>query len=337
MNFRQLEKVELHRHLEGSIRLKTLVQLARASGLEVPVDPQQQSDMFLVTTPMKNLTTVLNKFWMTQSVLSSEEALSRITYEAIEDAYNEGIRILELRYSPTFIAKDHPLLSWASIHRGICKGVELAKKFKIAVGLICIIQRTRPLDEAEKVCQFALDHRDTFIGLDLADDEDAVPAIAFKKVFQLAKTENFPVTIHAGESNTKDAPQNVIDAIVHLSARRIGHGLQIIHSEEALSLVKREKIPLELCPTSNWLTRAVNDIQDHPIKRLRAKGVLTTINSDDPGIFGIDLTHEYELLSSKYSYSLNDFQLANDIAAQASFISLIKKQSYWPRPIHTIY
>jgi adenosine deaminase len=336
MDLKKIEKVELHRHLEGSLRIKTLIELAVQNGIEVPAEKKLQDEMFLVRSPMKDLQTVLNKFWMTQSVLSSEEILTRVTFEAIEDAYNEGIRILELRYAPTFIQKDHTQLTWENIHRSIYKGVELAKNIKIAVGLICIIQRNRPIEEALSVCQFALEHRESFVGLDLADDEDAIPARNFKNVFALAQKQSFPITIHAGESNTPSSPQNVIDAIELLGANRIGHGLQIINSKEAINLVKKNKIPLELCPTSNWLTNAIPNLSAHPIKKLNELGVLTTINSDDPGIFGINLTNEYNLLANSYQYILQDFNLVNDIAAQASFISLAKKQAHWPRPIHLI-
>jgi adenosine deaminase len=336
MNFRQLEKVELHRHLEGALRLSTLLELAPQVGIEVPKTVQAQTDKFLVKTPLKDLATVLNKFWMTQAVLASEEILTRITFEAVEDAYSEGIRILELRYAPSFIQKYHENLSYEQIHRSIVKGLHLAEKLPVATGLIAIVQRVLSLEIAERICDFALEHRESFIALDLADDEEAVPAKVFAPIFAKARHAGLPITIHAGESNSPNSAQNVIDAIEILGAARIGHGLQIIKEPTAIELVRRKKIPLEICVTSNWLTNAISDLKNHPIRELINSGVLVTINSDDPGIFGTDLTQDYQLLHDHYSFSSSDFQRANDIAAQASFISLVKKQKHWPRPIHKI-
>jgi adenosine deaminase len=331
-----LEKVELHRHLEGAIRFSTLIELAKKSGISFPEDLELQKQHFLVLEPMKDLSSVLNKFWTTQSILSSQEILTRIAYEAVEDAFLEGIKILELRYAPTFIQKSHEHLSWEQIHDSICKGIELAKDLPIAVGLICIIQRNRPIEEAHRIMDFAIAHKNTFVGVDLADDEDAVPAIQFSKVFEKAQLAQMPITVHAGESASDKSPQNVIDAVHHLGASRIGHGLQIIKSKEAMELVKNKKIVLELCPTSNWLTHAISNLHKHPINELKNYGILTTVNSDDPGIFGINLSHEYRLLAKSYQFTMEDFKIANDIAAQASFISIHKKQKFWPRPIHSI-
>lgn len=318
-SFREIPKVELHRHLEGSIRLSTLVELAPQIGIAVTAQPQEQ---FLVLRPMQDLATVLNKFWLSQSILSSPEILSRITFEAVEDAQLDGITQLELRYSPTFIQKGHEALSFAQIHQSLLTGLQLAKlKYpQIQVGLICIIQRTLPLPIAEKVCRFAIENQDSIVGLDLADDEDAVPAKIFAPVFALAQKANLPITVHAGESNSASAAQNVIDAIQVLGARRIGHGLQIINNPLALELVIKTKTPLELCISSNWLTHAINEIHLHPIRKLMAAGVAVTINSDDPGIFGISLSHEYELLSRIFNFSHQDFANCNHLAGKVSFL-----------------
>jgi adenosine deaminase len=330
---KRLEKVELHRHLEGSLRLSTLLELAPQVGIEVPKSPELQAEKFLVTQPMKDLVSVLNKFWMTQAVLTSEEILSRITFEAIEDAYTEGIRILELRYAPTFIQKNHEHLSFEKIHQAICNGLKQAERFPLATGLICILQRTLPLEVGETVCDFAIENRESFIGIDLADDEDAVPARAYQKIFDRAHSAGLAITIHAGESSSPSAPQNVLDAIQILHAQRIGHGVQSINNPSVLNVLREKKIPLELCLTSNWLTNAVPQIDAHPFRRLMEAGVLTTINSDDPGIFGISLSHDYQLLNEKYGFSKAEFDQCNDIAAQASFIPFQQRQKYWPRTI----
>jgi adenosine deaminase len=334
MDLRAYPKVELHRHLEGAIRLSTLVELSKKMGTEIPSEPMRQKEFFLVQEPMKDLAEVLNKFWATQAILNSEEILARITFEAIEDAYKDGIRILELRYAPTFIRQNHENLSFEQIHRSILKGVKFAEKLPIAVGLICIFQRTLPLKTSQAVLDFAIESKSTWIGVDLADDEVAVPAKNFTSLFEQAKKAGFRITVHAGESNVPQAAENVRDSIQLLGAERIGHGLQISKNAAVLSFVKEKKTPLELCPTSNWLTNAVSSLETHPIRQLIQQGILVTINSDDPGVFGIDLTNEYELLHGKYGFTETDFNHCNDIAAKASFIPIATKQKYWPREIY---
>lgn len=331
MDLKSFPKVELHRHLEGSVRFSTLIEFALKAGHIFPKDLQLQKEHFLVESPMKDLATVLNKFAATQAIFRSKENIRRITFEVIEDAYLEGIQLLELRYAPTFIQKNHEHLRFEEIHQAILAGIQDAQKFPIGVGLICIFQRTLPIQESEKVFDFVLDTKDTWIGVDLADDEDAHAAKKFHPIFEKAKKHGMKITIHAGESNTSQSPLNVIDAVEILHADRIGHGLQIIQNEKALELVRDRKIPLELCPTSNWLTNAIPNLKAHPIKKLAERGVITTINSDDPGIFGINLTNEYLLLQNEYQYSEKDFRAANENAAQASFLPDSIKKQFWPQ------
>lgn len=333
---RQLPKVELHRHLEGSLRLTTLVELARDLGIEIPPTEQQVIDDFLVTKPMKDLESVLKKFMRTQAVLSSEEILARITFEAIEDACHEGIRLLELRWAPFYIADGHPGLTPEKILRGIKMGLKMAQELPIAVGFISIVQRIHSLEEAEQVLQLTLDHRDFFVGIDLADNEVGFDPTHFEKIFSRAQAQDLPITIHAGEAPFAEASLNVKKSIELLGAQRIGHGLQIFRDPFIMSLVRQKGIPLELCPTSNWLTQSVPSLEAHPIRQLMEAGIPVTINSDDPGIFGIDLVHEYQVLSEIHHFTEAEFNNCNDVAAQASFIPRMQKQKFWPRPIHNL-
>ena len=330
---RQLPKVELHRHLECSLRLSTLKELAREAGVEIPPSEAAIRREWLVTEPMTDLEAVLRKFLATQSVLSSEEILTRITYEAIEDAYRENIRILELRYAPTYIQLGHEYLSFEQIQRAIVKGVKLAEKLPIAVGLIMLIQRTRPTHEAERVVDFAIDHKDEILALDLADNEVGFDPAPFAKHFQRGKKAGLHITIHSGEADVPGSAERVRDAIELLGAERIGHGVQIYKSPEMIAFVKSQRVPLELCPTSNWLTNAVPSIAAHPLKSLREQGVLVTLNSDDPGIFAIDLTNEYSIAHNELGMSQAELESIADVAAAASFIPLKFKQQHWPRTI----
>lgn len=327
----KIPKVELHRHLECSMRLSTLLELAKNAGIEVPKDPQAVKDKFLVTEPMHDLEAVLKKFLVTQKVLDTEEILTRITREVIEDAAKEGIRILELRYAPTFVQQGHPNLSFERIHQAIVRGMNEAKNEKVAVGLIAIIQRVLSLKDAENVTAFAIENKETFIGLDLADNEVGFEPRPFRKMFERAKSEGLGITIHSGES--PGTAEFVRQSIEELGAQRIGHGLQIAGHPDIMKLVRDRNVPLELCPTSNWLTNAVPTLGAHPFRKLMEADVPVTVNSDDPGVFNIDLVNEYEVLNRELAITPAEFDRCNDTAASASFLPLDQKQKYWPRPI----
>ena len=329
MEIQDIPKVELHRHLELSIRHSTLRELAPCFGIEIP-DDKAFADRFLIMEPMTDLKAVLDKFLDTQLLLADEDILERVTYEVCEDAFNEGIRICELRYSPTYIIDRHDNLSFTKIHEAIVRGVrKFEKDFPMAVGLICIIQRILPVKDAEKVIQFAIDNKDTFIGLDLADNEKGFDSKPFAPLFLKAKEASLRISVHSGELRDPDAPKYVKDAIEYLGAERIGHGVQIYRDSTMIDFVREKGITLELCLTSNWLTNAVDSIQAHPFRQLMEAGVRTTINTDDPGIFNIDMNHEYRLLQNQHGFTLEEFAKCNEIAKEASFISEDKKNKFW--------
>lgn len=329
MNLKDLPKVELHRHLELCVRHSTIKELAPQIGLTLE-NESDFSDRFLITEPMTNLGAVLGKFMDTQKLWSRLDWIERLSYEAVEDAARENIRLLELRYAPTFIQIGHSHLSFADIHQAIVRGVSKAEgQFNIAVGLIGIIQRISTVEEASQVMEFILNHKETFVGVDLADDEDGFDSKPFAPLFHKAKAAGLGVTVHSGEADLPKAPRYVKDAIDYLGATRIGHGVQIYRDPEIIEYVKSKGVTLELCPTSNWLTQAVASTQTHPFRQLMESGVATTINSDDPGIFNIDLTHEYELLKEQHLFTLEEFKKCNDWAAKASFLPDKKIAQHW--------
>lgn len=327
-----LPKVELHRHLELSLRPSTIKELAPKHGFDLSKSGAFEYH-FVIPEPMEDLGAVLHKFLDTQKLLSSLEILERIAYEACEDAYKEGIKILELRYAPTFVQLNHDF-TFEQIHQALVKGCNRAEKeFGMAVGLICIIQRILGVDVAEKVTDFAIANKDTFIALDLADNEVGFEAKPYAPVFQKAKKSGLGITVHAGEALAKDSELNVKVSIDELGATRIGHGIQIYRNPEILDYVVKTGTVLEVCPKSNWLTSAVTTFDQHPINLLRQKGVKVTVNSDDPGIFESSLLVEYDILAQHLGWGENDFMEANKIAAAASFIPLEKRKAVWPFPL----
>ncbi len=318
---RVLPKVELHRHLDCSVRWSTLVDLAPQVGIELAATVAEQREQFLITSPMKDLDSVLRKFLNAQKVLASEEILTRIAFEACEDAFNDGIRLLELRYAPTFIADGHSNLNYEKIHRALNKGVEMARKrFPIAIGLIAIIQRIKSFEIAATVTDFAIDHKDSFIALDLADNEEGFDPKKFAPLFQKAQKAGLHITVHSGETPGTLSAQWVKDSVEILGAERIGHGIQIIHNPEVLKFIRDRKIPLEVCPISNYLTQSFKTYAEHPIRQLIKENILVTVNSDDPGVFATTLSDDYQVLHDVHAFTVEDFKRCNKIAFDYSFI-----------------
>ncbi len=314
------------------MRWSTLLEIATTLKLDFPQNPQKQQAHFLVTEPMVNLGAVLSKFLIAQKVLASEEIIERLGFEACEDAFNDGVRILELRYAPTFIADGHPDLTFEKIHQAFLRGINRAqKKMPIAVGLICILQRILPLDRVEQVTQFAIENKETFLAMDLADNEEGFSPRPFAPFFNAARKAGLHTTIHSGEAPNENAHQWIRDSIEILGAERIGHGIQAIQSPEIIKLLIEKDIPLEVCPYSNYLTQAFKTHEAHPLKKLIDAGVPITLNSDDPGMFASTLTDDYWIAHAYQNLSFIDFYKCNETAYKHSFISEKEKSRVWSR------
>lgn len=313
------------------MRFSTMVEIANTLKIESPGNSLiSLRDYFLVTQQMKDLESVLRKFLTAQKLLHSEEVLTRLAFEACEDAFNDGVRVVELRYAPSFIADGHSHLSFEKIHLALLKGLAMAEaKFPIATGLICIAQRIKSLRVANEVIDFVIDHKDSFIAVDLADNEENFDPKPFANIFSKAKKAGLHITIHSGEAPNEKSARWVKDSIELLEAERIGHGIQIIQNLDVLNFVREKNIPLEVCPISNWLTQSFATYEAHPIRKLINAGILVTINSDDPGIFGTSLSDDYEVLHRVHNFTRADFARANEVAIAKSFIAKSKIQKVW--------
>jgi adenosine deaminase len=326
---RNLPKIDLHRHLDCSMRWSTVTEIAKSLKMKLGAQPALSRDSFLITNKMNDLESVLKKFLCTQKVLASEEILTRLAFEVCEDAYNDNIAMLELRYAPSFINEGHSQLTYNKIHKSLMKGIQLAeKKYGITVGLIGIIQRIKSLAEAEKAMDFFIDHKKDYIAVDLADNEEGFDPKPFAPLFQKAKKAGLHITIHSGETPSAQAGQWIIDSIELLGAERIGHGVQSIKHPHVIKILKSRNIPLEICPLSNWLTQAFSSFETHPLKKLYDSGVLVTLNSDDPGIFGSTLTDDYDIAQKYHGFGVEEFKKMNKIAFQKSFIPEKRKKPW---------
>lgn len=323
-------KVELHRHIDCSMRFNTMIKIAKELKIQMPSSEKLQKEHFLITEPMNNLKSVLDKFKRAQTLLYNTAVLKNLAYDTVCEAANEGVKVLELRYSPQFIQEGHSHFTLDNIHESLLNGIQMAQKeHTISVGLILIILRTQSPHQSNNLVDFAINNKSTIVGIDLAESEnDGYDVSEFANSFQKAKRNGLHITVHAGEIPTEKSKQNIITSILDLGADRIGHGIQAIHSAEALKLLIEKKIPLEICLTSNYLTQGVDQIENHPLRKLYNEGVLLTLNTDDPGLFDLTLTSELYLAHKKLFFNLQELTEFQKIAFKYSFIPTHEKEKF---------
>jgi len=285
--------IDLHRHLDGSVRLETILDLGRRHGIPLPGDTLETlRPHVVVTTPQPGLIEFLAKFkWMT-AVLADYDACRRVARENVEDAQREGIRYIELRFSPAFMADAHnldPSRVTAAVIEGVREG-EAATG--VRANLIGILTRTYGPVRARRELRALLDHKRDITALDLAGDEGNWPAELFIEHFKEGREAGWQVTVHAGEAA---GAQSIVTAIDRLGATRIGHAVRAVEDPAVMDLLRERRIGIEANLTSNVQTSTVPGYASHPLKQFLEAGLLATINTDDPGISGIDLPHELDV------------------------------------------
>jgi len=323
-----IPKVELHRHLDGSVRFDTICELAKKNNIDLGIDLSDRQSLWekvKILKPMSGLQEVLDSFWATQKVMSNYDAIKRVAFENVEDCFNDGVKLAELRFAPTFIGLNKEI-SFQDIIQAVIDGVnEGVDKFGIEVGLILIAARSldvndnlKALKDARTLIQSNYKGIDRLIGFDLADTENDHNPKQFIELINFAKDLGLEITIHSGEDTTAD---HVINSIKLFEPKRIGHGIKVWNNQFALDLIKEKNIHLEVCPTSNWLTRCVDSLSNHPFNELYKCGISVSINSDDPHIMNINLINEYEVLSKEFRLTLSDFKKINKDSVNYSFLS----------------
>ena len=317
-DLRTLPKVDLHRHLEGAVRLSTILDEYRRAGEAPPAASEDElATIAQVLEPKEDLEQVLSFFGIAQGAFRDLEAVERIAYEAVEDLALDNVRLAELRFSPDFLCRPAGL-DWDAALDAIEAGVRRgAAEHDVAVGLITIVSRAYGMGSAERTVAFALRHRERLVGFDLADAEVAYPPGMFVDVLAPLREAGIPLTAHYGEAAGPEYPRAAIEA---LGVRRLGHGLSVAWDPAVTALVVDGAVVLEMCPTSNVRTGAVTRLDEHPALRLLREGARVTLNTDDPGLFGIDLTHELEAARGGLGFSDDDLRRATEHALEGSFL-----------------
>lgn len=313
-----LPLIDLHRHLDGSVRLQTILDLGKKHKLPLPAwDLETLRPYVQVTDAQPGIMAFIERFkWMT-GFLVDYDACRRIGHENVLDAQGEGIDYIELRFSPLFMAQAHgldPAGIAAAVAEGVKQGVA---QTGVKANLIGILSRHYGPDAAVQELNALLEHRDEFVGLDLAGDEANFPGDMFVAHFRRARDAGWQITVHAGEAA---GAESIWQAIHELGAVRIGHATRAMDDPKLVDYLVEHHVGVEANLTSNVQTSTVSSYAVHPLKAMLEAGILATINADDPGISNITLPYEYEVAAPKAGLTEIQTSQAQKNALQIAFL-----------------
>ncbi len=294
---RRLPKTDLHCHLDGSVRPATALALARELGVKLPADNAADLKRFVTVAPTcRSLKEFLDVFDLLYPLLRSPGSVERIAYELIEDCAAENIRHVEVRFAPSL--QEAPGFDADAVVEAALKGLERGRRDfgTTSSVIVCLFrshgpaQNRRSFETLKKFFRAGTGETPSVVGLDLAGDEARYPTKDYASFYEEAKSLGIYTTCHAGETTgTKN-----LEAALELGVMRIGHGIRLLEAPELLKEAVRRRIPVEIGITSNVMTKTVPDLRSHPALSFHRAGLPVTLNTDDRGIIGIDLTHEYE-------------------------------------------
>ena len=317
MDFLALPKIELHCHLDGSLRPETIIDIALKDGIQLPSYERNELQKELIAPlECESLDDYLKRFALPNLVMQSKENLRRITFELFEDAAKENVKYMEVRFAPLL----HTLkgLDVEEIIQAVLEGMEAAtKRYDIRGNIILSCMRTMPVESAFEVVEKGR----KFLGkgvvaIDLCASEEEGFCSRFIEPIALARNYGYRVTIHAGETGVG---KNVLEAVELLGAERIGHGVFIKDCAEAYTIVKDRQVVLEMCPTSNVQTKAVRDYREHPIYLFHKDGIKVTINTDNRTVSDTTMTKECQLVNSEFNLGEEDYRQIYLNSVEASF------------------
>lgn len=312
--------VDLHRHLDGNVSPATIWELAQQHHIHLPVSSLDEvARLTQIQDRTSDLLAFLQKLEYGVKVMVNQDAVSRIAYENVIDAHQQGLAYTELRFSPRFMT-EFSTLSMDAVIEAVLDGIDRGQQqASTKVGLIGILSRSY----GEAVCHdelaSILRFKDSFCAVDLAGDERNFPARNFVDHFKKVRDAGLHVTVHAGEA---DGPQSVWDAIELLGAERIGHGVAIADDPRLLDFVIDQQVGIEACPTSNYQTGTLLDTSNHPIKMFLERGASVSLNTDDPGVSAIDINHEYQVATDVIGLSASQIAQLKLNGIQQAFLSI---------------
>lgn len=314
----RMEKVDLHRHLEGAIRPKTALDLGKEIGVfshEMSMEVFEEE--VLVLSPMP-LMAVLARFDYMRRPITSYEAVQRISREAVEDAVEEGLTAMNFRFSPMTLAPAAGV-SVKEVFQAIHEGIDeaLVNAPGMLVERLAIVSRGRGLDKAWSLVKELEDGAAERIhGVDFASDEIRFPTAMFGEVAEAITQMGLPLTVHTGEGV---GPEAIRETLALPGLKRISHALSLVEDESILQEVLARDLLVEVSPSSNLFTTLVKYPEEHPARVMLERGIRIAICTDDPTLFGIDLDHEWELARTRFGMSEEALQQSQIWAKEAFF------------------
>ncbi|UQY45977.1 adenosine deaminase [Mixta hanseatica] len=320
----RLPLTDIHRHLDGNIRAATILDLGREFNIALPANSLEALRPHVqVVENQPDLVSFLQKLDWGVKVLGSLEACRRVALENVEDAARAGIHYAELRFSPGYMAMNHNL-PIAGVVEAVIDGVRAGcQQHDIDVRLIGIMSRTFGEEACLNELEGLLAHRDGITAVDLAGDELGFPGSEFLSHFNRARDAGFRITVHAGEAA---GAESIWQAIRELGAERIGHGVKAVEDPALMDFLAENRIGIESCLTSNIQTSTVAHLSHHPLVKFLDHGILATLNTDDPAVQGIEITHEYQVAAPQAGLSAAHIRTAQQNGLTIAFLSEEEKQ-----------
>jgi adenosine deaminase len=319
-----LPLVDIHRHLDGNIRIQTILDLGKQFGISLPayeLEALRPHVQVMETEP--DLVAFLTKLDWGVAVLGDLDAVRRVAYENVEDALNAQINYAELRFSPYYMAMKHQL-PMEGVVEAVIDGVQAGSRdFGVKTNLIGIMSRSFGTDACQKELDSLLSQKDHLVAMDLAGDELGQPGERFVAHFQQVRDAGLRVTVHAGEAA---GPESMWQAIQELGAERIGHGVKAVQDPRLMNYLAENRIGIESCLTSNIQTSTVASLANHPLKQFLEHGILACLNTDDPAVEGIELPYEYETAAPLAGLSQGQIRQAQINGLEMAFLSPEEKQ-----------
>lgn len=331
-----LPKVLLHDHLDGGVRPKTIIELARDQKYnKLPTeDAGELAGWFFRGANKGSLPEYLEGFQHTCGVMQTPEALERVAYEMMEDMYNDGVVYVETRFAPVFHTERG--LHWEDVVSAVLEGLERGKKdFGVGYGLIICAMRNMKL--SLEMAELAVDFRErNVVGFDLAGEEGGYPPKKHVDAFHYIQRENFNITVHAGEGFGKES---IWQAIQWCGAHRIGHATRmkeditvhdgtIVKFGQLSQYVLDKRIPLEMCLSSNVHTGAAPSLEEHPFGLYYNAKYRVTINTDDRLMSDTTMSKEYQIAADIFKLNLDDLEKIAINAMKSSFIPYNERLYY---------
>ena len=321
---KRLPKVELHCHLDGSLRVPTILDLAKKDKVTLTTSSSEELSKLLVIGKTRgSLEDYIKRFDITLSVMQTPQALSRTAYELIEDVAKENVRYIEIRYSPILHTGKGMTMgeSVEAVRNGLKRG---QKDFGVKSGIIVCGIRNISAAASLKLADLTVRYKNKgVVGFDLAGSEENFPAKDHQEAFYMILNNNINATIHAGEAY---GPSSIHQAIHHCGAHRIGHGTRLKENKDLMNYVNDHRITLEICLTSNWQTRSIRTLKYHPLKYYYDQGIRVTINTDNRLMSGTTLTKEFLLAHKLFGFKLHDFREMIIMAMKSAFIPYAERK-----------